>query len=322
MEVKVFETVLHGADIVSTEVDSYECENYRSILEHDNKIKMDAIIADELENGILTSAENKPTCVHSLGAVDKPDGGIRPIKDCSRPEGASVNSHVEGLPISVKYKSVDNMVGLLNQHDFMGVIDIKSAYRSVSINPEHVTFQGLKWEFEDGVKYLVDHRLCFGLKCGPHYFSLISDFIQEKLVKMYGIRVVNYLDDYITLSDSEEGCGANQLCVIRMFSYLGFQISWRKVSPPSQVTKYLGIEIDSVNLELRLPMYCGKGGGGRTCSTTWKRLRKKQEVVMFVCQSRRERICNGGKSFLRNSMRNPPSKNNVFTLNRCLMRRC
>lgn len=254
-EVKVFESILHGVDIVSSEVDAYECENYNSILEQGNKRKMDAIIEDELKNGILTFAKSKPTCVHALGAVDKPDGNIRPITDCSRPEGVSVNSHVEGLPISVKYKSVDDVVDMLNQFDYMGVIDIKSAYRSVSINPEHVRYQGLKWEFDDGVSYLEDHRLCFGLKCGPHYFSLISDFIQAKLVDLYGIRVVNYLDDYITISDSVEGCGANQLCVIKLLRYLGFQISWNKVSAPSQVTKYLGIDIDSVMLELRLPMY-------------------------------------------------------------------
>lgn len=169
------------------------------------------------------------------------------------PEGISVNSHVEGFPISVKYKSIDDVVEILEQYDYMGVVDIKSAYRSVSINPSHVKYQGLNWEFDDGIKYLVDRRLCFGLKCGPHYFSVISDFVQTKLIEMYNIRVINYLDDYITLAKTEEGCWENQLKVIRLLRYLGFQISWNKVTNPAQVTKYLGIEI-SIKLELRLPM--------------------------------------------------------------------
>lgn len=161
---------------------------------------------------------------------------------------------MEGLPISVQYKSIDNVVEVMNQYDYMGVMDIKSAYHSVSVNPEHVKYQGLKWILEGESRYLVDHRLCFGLKCGPYYFNLISDFIQTKLNEMYGIRVINYLDDFITMADSMEVCGHNQLLVINMLRYLGFQISWNKVSCPSQVTQYLGIDIDTVKLELRLPM--------------------------------------------------------------------
>ena len=34
---------------------------------------------------------------------------------------------------------------------------------------------------------------------------------------------------------------------------LGFSINWKKVVDPSQVLVFLGIEIDTVKLELRLP---------------------------------------------------------------------
>lgn len=40
---------------------------------------------------------------------------------------------------------------------------------------------------------------------------------------------------------------------IKLLRFLGFYVSWKKVTPPSQVTTYLGIEIDSVRMELRLP---------------------------------------------------------------------
>lgn len=38
-KLKVFEGILHGIDIVSSDVESYKCENYRSILELQNKKK-------------------------------------------------------------------------------------------------------------------------------------------------------------------------------------------------------------------------------------------------------------------------------------------
>lgn len=253
-EVLVFEAVLHGVDIVSSDVQSYECCNYNSILSAENKPRMDEIIKSELENGYLSVAEGKPHCVHALGAVSKPDGGIRPITDCSRPEGISVNSNVDSLPLSFQYKSIDDVVDILAKDDYLSVVDIKNAYRSVSINPEHVKYQGIKWCVDGQDMYLSDHRLCFGLRCGPYYFNMISNFVYDKLKEMYGIRLVNYLDDYITLSQTYDGCVDSQNKIIQLLRYLGFQISWHKVTSPAKVTKYLGIEIDSELLELRLPM--------------------------------------------------------------------
>ena len=47
--------------------------------------------------------------LHSLEAVPKPDGEIRPITDCSMPLYKSVNNHCENLKKDFKYKSVDNV---------------------------------------------------------------------------------------------------------------------------------------------------------------------------------------------------------------------
>ena len=42
--------------------------------------------------------------------------------------------------------------------------------------------------------------------------------------------------------------------VINTLRYLGFQISWAKVTPPSQVCRFLGLEIDSNEMEIRLAL--------------------------------------------------------------------
>lgn len=166
-ELFLFESIIHGVDTVSSDVQSYECGNYNSILSPENKGKMDDIVNSELANGYLSVAKSKPLCVHTLGAVSKPDGGIRPITDCSRPVGVSVNSNVDGLPLGFQYKSIDDVVDILEKDDFLGAVDVKKAYRSVSINPEHVKYQGIKWNVDGTDMYLSDHRLCFGLRCGP-----------------------------------------------------------------------------------------------------------------------------------------------------------
>ena len=52
----------------------YECENYKSVYDPINKTQLDGIIGKELAEGYLKIVNSKPTCIHSMGAVPKPDG--------------------------------------------------------------------------------------------------------------------------------------------------------------------------------------------------------------------------------------------------------
>lgn len=70
---------------------------------------------------------------------------------------------------------------------------------------------------------------------------------------MYNLRLVNYLDDFLVIGSSFEDCEEAQYRVVDFLHFLGLQNLWGKVTPPSQITTYLGIEIDSVKMELRLP---------------------------------------------------------------------
>lgn len=83
---------------------------------------------------------------------------------------------------------------------YLHIVDIKSAYRSVSVDPDHSKLQGLRWELDDEEKYLINKRLCFGLRCAPFYLFLISEFIYGILTDVYHLRVVNYLDDFAAIS--------------------------------------------------------------------------------------------------------------------------
>ena len=100
---------------------------------------------------------------------------------------------------------------------------------------------------------LRDNRLCFGLRCVPNIFNALSIFIVKIANSLGAVRVVNYLDDFLVISDSPEGCLAARDIVTSTIALLGFNVSWKKVTPPSQVTTFLGITIDSHLMELSLP---------------------------------------------------------------------
>ena len=142
---------------------------------------------------------------------------------------------------------------MLNVGDHITVIEIKSAYRAVPLLGEHRKFMGFSWELDGETLTFVDNRMCFGLGLGPSYFSIISEFIHDVLVNVYGMRVVNYLDDFITISESIDECIRDQAPIVKLLRFLGFHVSYEKVTPLSTCTTYLGIEIDSISMELRLP---------------------------------------------------------------------
>ena len=198
---ELFEGITDGFDIVDSVVDSYDCENYSSITCGPAREIMASSIVEDLVEGRISNVEEKPTCIHSLGAVPKSSGGYRTITDCSRPEGRSVNEHSDSLAPKFKFKNIDYAAELLREGDMMSVIDIKSAYRAVTINPEHWTYQGFRWEDEGEEKWYIDHRMCFGVRTGPYYFNLISNFIHEVMSDYYSVRLMNYLDDFLVIGE-------------------------------------------------------------------------------------------------------------------------
>ena len=164
----LFHDVCDGFKIVDKELNvsslSYDCKNYVSVLTTENKPKMDKIIRKELSEGYIKVVNEKPKCIHSLGAVPKPDGEIRPITDCSMPLQNSINNHCDKLIEEFKYKSVDNVLSMLNVHDYLAVVDIKSAYRALSIYPEHGSLLGLRWNLDNNDIFIEDGCMWFGLR--------------------------------------------------------------------------------------------------------------------------------------------------------------
>lgn len=75
------------------DIGSYERSNYSSVLSGDAFECVNRIVLDELSKGKYVVADEKPHCIHSIGAVPKKgENKWRPITDCKRPLGDSINS--------------------------------------------------------------------------------------------------------------------------------------------------------------------------------------------------------------------------------------
>ena len=295
--------ITDGFPIVDDEnIQPYERENYTSITCPENKHKMDDILSRELKEGYVSHSLQKPVCVHALGAVPKGDSKIRQITDCSRPSGSSVNNHCESLLKDFSFKSISTAVDMLSGDEFMSVVDIKSAYRAVPIREAHRKFQGFSWELDGEKCYYVENRLCFGLRLGPSYFNTISCFIHDYLTNVQALKLVNYLDDFLTISENLQESTEARDKVVYFLRFLGFHVAFDKLTYPSKVVIYLGVILDTERCELRLPEgkriklenllngHIGKGS-----------ITKKELESIGGLLSHCSHLVKGGKMFCRNT---------------------
>ena len=243
-----FHIVDEGADI-----QSYKCVNYDSVYSGSAFHYINDLILSELAQGKYIRADFTPHCVHALGAVPKHDGNFRPITDCRRPLGNSINNYMDSTFQHFSYCTIDEVTMNVTPGCYMATVDIASAYRSVPVHPSDWTYQGISWPLDDKETYLLDTHICFGLRCAPYIFTVISNFIASTMKKLGYQYINNYLDDFIVFGETYEQCQQAQSTLITLLGQLGFNVSWKKCTTPSTSVSYLGILFDSIEYSLSLP---------------------------------------------------------------------
>ena len=204
---------------------------------------MDNKIREELSEGNYVIAKNKPLITSALAVIPKPDGDIRLIHDFSRPENNSVNDFA--VKDDCVYQSLDDAVHLLSPSSFIAKVDLKAAYRSVAIKPEHQALTGLRWTFcgDDHPTDIVDHRLGFGSRKAPAIFNRITQSI-ARMMHRNGFNCVCYLDDFFLCEYSYARCVEALASFISLLRSLNFRINWKKVVDPCRRMTFLGVQID------------------------------------------------------------------------------
>ncbi len=154
---------------------------------------------------------------------------------------------------SVAYTLVDEVVRRvlkLGRGAELAKADVKAAYRNVPVHPKDTWLLGMRWEGE----IYVDGTLPFGLRSAPLIFTALGDAIQWIAMEKGATWLRHYVDDFVSVWAKGSGECA---CSLRMFKEtcerLGMPLDEKKTEGPTEVITFLGIEIDSINMELRLP---------------------------------------------------------------------
>ena len=192
--------------------------------------------------------------ISPMGMIPKKNrpGKWRLIVDLSSPKGKSVNDGISPELASVQYSSVDHLASLVRQSKRGALLvkaDIKEAYRNIPVHPDDHHLLGIKWE---GVAYM-DTVLPFGLRSAPLIFSAMADAAQWMLWRGGVCKSLHYLDDFIMVEDSTPRAEDSKQALCRLFETLGIPLEPSKLEGPSSCLTFLGIEVDTINQQLRLP---------------------------------------------------------------------
>ena len=131
----------------------------------------------------------------------------------------------------------------------MAKVDLKDAYFSIPIHPEHKRF--LCFPLGDRVYQFT--CLPFGLASAPWFFTKTLRPVAA-LVRELGMRVIFYMDDILLMAESKEKLKDQASGLVYLLQCLGFTINMEKTAlEPSQSLVFLGFTVDTTKMELSLP---------------------------------------------------------------------
>ena len=132
----------------------------------------------------------------------------------------------------------------------MAKTDLKSAFRLIPIHPNDWNLLGVYWQSQ----YYVDMYLPFGLRSAPFLFNQLSDGLEWILKNNYGIQhVIHILDDFFIAERNKLDCLTSFSTLLRVFMSLKAPVVASKTIGPSREIEFMGIILDSVRMEARLP---------------------------------------------------------------------
>lgn len=237
-----------------------ECKNLRSA--RNNPDSVSTLLQAELQKGYLIGPFDTPPFAtyrtNPIGLAERKfSSKKRLILDLSSPHDCpdtpSLNDLIVKEEFSLSYVRIDDAIAIIKRlgpGSWLSKTDMVDAFKQVPIHPSFWHLHGLKWEDQ----YYFFTRLVFGSRSSPKLFNFLSSAIQWIACFKYKLtHTLHLLDDFLVI-DAPSSCADRSMALLTMiFRKLDLPISASKTIGPSRCLEYLGITLDTINMQARLP---------------------------------------------------------------------
>lgn len=180
----------------------------------------------------------------------------RVIVDLSFPAGEDVNSGIDITSIlgkNTKYSlpSIADLISILQQlgpKAYIWKADLARAYRQLRLDPLDIPLMG----FIFNESYYLDLCPPFGCRSSSAACQRVSNAVIYILAQA-GFQALAYLDDYAGAHLSLEQANSAYHHFLRVTNSLGLNLAENKCVPPTQVIEWLGYEVNTINMSVRIP---------------------------------------------------------------------
>ena len=230
------------------------------------------------------------------------------IHDLSWPPGDSINDHIDTDLYHCIYASFDQAVSLIKKQGvgaLMAMLDLADAFKHILVHPEDWPLLCSSWDTTQADslvlwQYYIDLFMPFGLCSSPAIFNHYADML-EFAMWANGINdLLHYLDGYFMAGPAGTGeCQHNINTMAQVCREMGFVVNPSKVTSPSPITSFLGIDIDSCEGVACIDPKHLQAIIQELSGFCWAKLATKHKILSligklhFVC-----RVCPLGRAFL------------------------
>ena len=215
-------------------------------------------ISSELKANRIAGPFDKPPFpkfrTNPLGLVPKNSGsGFRMIHHLSYPADDSVNDAIPRDQCSVHYTSIQDAIKTISEMKgrvFLAKSDIANAFRLVPIHPDDYPLLGMQW----GGVYYYDKCMPMGGASSCAIFEKFSTALHWIMSNQCPhIHICHVLDDFLFIANSFEMARDALSKFTSVCNEIGIPIAREKTMGPEEVLPFLGITLDTVKKEARLP---------------------------------------------------------------------
>jgi hypothetical protein len=210
---------------------------------HAEQVIIDVEIDKLLKKGIITpSKPESAQFISPIFTTPKKDGSHRVIFNLKTLNKSVAYYHF-------KMDTLETAIRLMTPCCFMTSIDLKDAYYSVPIAPEHQKY--LKFMWRDQLYAFT--CLPMGLTSSPRIFTKILKPVFATLRSKFGHSCLGYIDDSLNLEDSYTEAERATLHAVELLISLGFMIHPEKsIVTPTQIIEFLGFVLNSILMIVKL----------------------------------------------------------------------